>query len=301
MIKVYICGDGFIGKDLFKDFSHDTDYQVSRQFPELKRPNLIAGKDLLFMAKKLANQQNHIFINASGQSNVQNSFDNYEESILLPAQQVSRHIELLSLAQRPITYVFLSSAAVYGETSPLGIGENGSLRPMSPYAEGKVRAEEVLSLFAKSHSSMISVLILRIFSAYSEKLESRVLHKIVEGCRQGDHFNLAGNGRESRDFVHTIDISRSIKFLVNTRLQEVDIFNVGSGKGTKIRDLMSIADKVYTRLHKRSLQYSFDGTTRVGDPINLIAKIDKLLDAGFVPKIQPKEGLEKYFIERLSK
>jgi len=299
--KVYICGDGFIGKQLLEDFSNDSSYQVSQQFPELKRPHLIANDDIQLLAQKLRNQRNHIFINASGQSSVQDSFDNYLDSIQMPAQQVLRHIELLSLAQRPIIYVFLSSAAVYGETSPLGIGENGSLRPMSPYAEGKIGAEEILSLFGRANTSMISVLILRVSSAYSEKLASRVLHKIVEASRQGNHFKLSGNGSESRDFIHSSEIHRVIAFLTNTKLQKVDIFNVGSGTGIEIQELMKIADEVYVNLHKKHLKYSFDGSKRLGDPINLVANIDKLLNAGFKPQIKPREGLEKFFVERFSK
>jgi nucleoside-diphosphate-sugar epimerase len=299
--KVYICGDGFIGKQLLEDFTNDSGYQVSQQFPELKRSHLIANDDIQLLAQKLRNQRNHIFINASGQSSVQDSFDNYLDSVQTPAQQVLRHIELLSLAQRPIIYVFLSSAAVYGETSPLGISENGSLRPMSPYAEGKIGAEEVLSLFGRDNTSMISVLILRVFSAYSEKLASRVLHKIVEASRQGNHFKLAGNGSESRDFIHSSEIYRVIAFLTNTKLQKIDIFNVGSGTGIEIQKLMKIADEVYANLHKKHLKYSFDGSKRFGDPINLVANIDKLLNAGFKPQIKPREGLKKFFVERFSK
>lgn len=300
MIKVYICGDGFLGKELLKDFNGDGRYCVSKQFSELKRPQLIESNHIELFSKKIQDQHNSIFINASGQSNVQESFSNYQESVEQPSQQVSKHMEILSLTREPISYVYISSAAVYGETSNLGINENGILKPMSPYAEGKIKAEKTLNSLTKYVNPLLSVLILRVFSAYSENLASRILNKIVVSSKQDQHIALAGNGNESRDFIHSSDISRAIKFLVDKKEQERQIFNVGSGEGMELRRLMEIADKAYDNIYKRRLHYSFDGSKRVGDPIHLVANIDKLLNIGFIPAVSPNQGLEQYFKKKFS-
>ena len=295
MKSVYICGDGFLGKELLGDFNNDNSYYVSRQFLELKRPQLLEISQLDEFSKKLRNQKNRLFINASGQSNVQKSFSNYRDSVEQPAIQVLKHLELLSAMQEPILYVYISSAAVYGETPQLGSNEKENLNPMSPYAEGKLKAEEVLNSFDNSVNPLISIVILRVFSAYSNNLTSRILQKIVVDSKKNRIIDLAGSGNEMRDFVHSSDISRAIKFLVETEKKDKQIYNIGSGQGIQIQKLLELADGVFDRLYDKRLHYSFDGSRRAGDPIHLVAKIQKLLDAGFTPSIKPREGLVRYF------
>jgi UDP-glucose 4-epimerase len=255
---------------------------------------------LELISKEFHDQNNSVFINASGPSSVQESFYNSEVAVEQPSQQILKHMEILSLTQKPILYVYISSAAVYGETSNLGIKEDGALNPMSPYAEGKIKAEETLESLMQHVNPLVSILILRVFSAYSENLATRILNKIVVGSKQNQHIDLAGNGRESRDFTHSSDISRVIKFLIEKREQKGQIFNVGSGEGMELRRLMEIADTAYENIYKRPLDYSFDGSKRVGDPINLVANIEKLLNLGFKPAVSPNEGLERYFKKKFS-
>ena len=295
MIRAYICGDGFLGTDLSKDFNESSGYSVSRQFLELKRPQSVKSNQLELITKEFHAQSNSIFVNASGPSSVQESFKNSEIAVEQPSQQVSKHMEILSSTQQPILYVYISSAAVYGETSKFGTKEDGAMNPMSPYAEGKIKAEETLKSLEQNVSPLVSILILRVFSAYSENLATRILNKIVVASKQNQHINLAGNGNESRDFTHSSDIFQVIKFLSEKKEKEGRTFNVGSGESMKMRRLMEIADLAYEDMYKRPLNYSFDGSKRDGDPINLVANIEKLLNLGFKPAVSPDQGLERYF------
>jgi nucleoside-diphosphate-sugar epimerase len=300
VIRAYICGDGFLGTELSKDFNENSHYSVSSQFLELKRPQSLKSKQLEIISQEFHDQNNSIFINASGPSSVQESFSNYEVAVEQPSQQVLKHMEILSFTQEPILYVYISSASVYGETSNLGVTEDGALNPMSPYAEGKIKAEDTLKSLMQNINPLVSILILRVFSAYSENLTTRILNKIVVAAKQNQHIDLAGDGHESRDFTHSSDISRVIKFWEKKGEQRRQIFNVGSGEGMELRRLMEIADTAYVNVYKRPLDYSFDGSKRIGDPINLVANIEKLLNLGFKPAISPGEGLERYFRKNFS-
>jgi nucleoside-diphosphate-sugar epimerase len=295
VIKSYICGNGFLGTELSKDFNENGRYLVSPQFSELKRPQNLNSSQLKLISDEFHQQKNSIFINASGPSSVQESFHNNQVALEQPTQQVLKHIELLSSTETPILYVYISSAAVYGETPKLGIKEDGYLNPMSPYAEGKMRAEEALKLLAQNINPLVSIITLRVFSAYSENLLTRILHKIVVDAKKNKHIDLAGDGSESRDFTHSSDISRVIKFLMEKGEQEGQIFNVGTGEGMEIRELMEIADAVYKNIYNGPLDYSFNGSKRIGDPSNLVANIEKLINLGFKPAVSPYRGLELYF------
>jgi len=295
VIRSYICGNGFLGTELSKDFNESGRYSVSQQFSELKRPQTVNSSQLELISKEFHKQKNAVFINASGPSSVQESFYNSEVALEQPTQQVLKHMEILSSIQEPILYVYISSAAVYGETPKLGIKEDGGLNPMSPYAEGKIRAEETLKSITQDLNPLVSILTLRVFSAYSENLATRILNKIVVDSKKRQHIDLAGDGNESRDFTHSSDVSRVIKFLIEKGEQKEQIFNVGSGVGMELRELMEIADTVYKNIYNRPLDYSFDGSKRIGDPINLVANIEKLINLGFKPAVSPDQGLERYF------
>jgi dTDP-glucose 4,6-dehydratase len=251
VIRAYICGDGFLGTELSKDFNENSHYSVSSQFLELKRPQSLKSKQLEIISQEFHDQNNSIFINASGPSSVQESFSNYEVAVEQPSQQVLKHMEILSFTQEPILYVYISSASVYGETSNLGVTEDGALNPMSPYAEGKIKAEDTLKSLMQNINPLVSILILRVFSAYSENLTTRILNKIVVAAKQNQHIDLAGDGHESRDFTHSSDISRVIKFWEKKGEQRRQIFNVGSGERIQNR---VVVNKIINKFKIKNLK-----------------------------------------------
>lgn len=185
-------------------------------------------------------------------------------------------------------FVLLSSASVYGNPPVLPIPESVLAAPVSPYGYHKMLCETLVEEYSTLHG--LNSAVLRIFSAYGERLQRQVVHDI---CRKfidpvSSAVELFGTGMESRDFIHALDIAQAIE-----RVYEADasgVFNVASGVHTTIAELASILGGLFGNVK----QVSFNGIIRHGDPLNWQASIDKISSLGFLPSIGLDLGLARY-------
>ncbi len=185
-------------------------------------------------------------------------------------------------------YVFLSSAAVYGNPERLPIGEGTAVLPVSPYGFHKAASE----LVVREYDALFGIAgtILRIFSAYGDGLRKQVIHDI---CRQfadpaRSTVELKGTGNESRDFIHASDIARAVEAASLGRLP--GICNLASGTETTIRDLAA----TISRHFGDAKPVRFSQAASSGDPLNWRADVTRLSQAGLLPKVPLADGLGRY-------
>jgi len=289
--KWLICGDGYLGRT-FKGSL------VSLTVPEpininLKYSHQASRDSLRSTTEWLEKMEPRFFLNASGPSNVHDSHSNIHFYESEPLALAKAHIELLSKLKNPPTYVFLSSGAIYGETSILGASESVSPNPISPYGVGKIRAEEYLSSVA---SLRMPIIILRVFSTFSNSLTSRLPYVIRQSFSEARNCNFAGSGEELRDFVHTSDlVSATSKIISKAKTSPISFWNIGSGTSLSVREIVQIACKELGRRDKVFYTFNFNNRLRPFDPKILVANISKLRSIGFEPEISPREGLAEYF------
>ncbi|UFS72427.1 NAD-dependent epimerase/dehydratase family protein [Geomonas sp. RF6] len=185
-------------------------------------------------------------------------------------------------------FVLLSSASVYGNPDTLPIPEHAPQKPVSPYGYHKVMNETLAKEYATLHG--LKVAVLRIFSAYGERLEKQVVYDI---CRKfsdpsTSEVELFGTGRESRDFVHASDVARGVECL--HRADASGIYNMAAGVQTTMAELAAIIGGHFGN-RKRIV---FNGKVRQGDPLNWQASIAKIAALGFAPQVGLDEGLARY-------
>ena len=107
-------------------------------------------------------------------------------------------------------FVFLSSAAVYGNPQQLPSPRRSPCHPISPYGYHKYICEMLCREYGSIYSIKSSVL--RIFSAYGERLRKQVIFDL---CRKFSDpalktVEVYGTGDETRDFIHARDIAQAI-------------------------------------------------------------------------------------------
>jgi UDP-glucose 4-epimerase len=289
--KWLICGDGYLG-GAFKDSV------ASLTVPEpininLKYSHQASRDSLRSTTEWLEKMEPRFFLNASGPSNVNDSHTNIHFYESEPLALVKAHIEILSKLKNPPFYVFLSSGAIYGETSILGASESVSPNPISPYGVGKTRAEEYLSSVA---SSRMPIVILRVFSTYSNGLTSRLPYVIRQKFSEERNCNFAGSGEELRDFVHTSDlVSATSKIISKELISPISFWNIASGTALSVREIVQIACNELGRSDNVFYTFNFNNKLRPFDPKILVANISKLRSIGFEPEVSPREGLAEYF------
>jgi UDP-glucose 4-epimerase len=192
--------------------------------------------------------------------------------------------------------VFSSSASVYGEQEAQPINEDAVLQnPASPYATTKLISEGILRDHVQSDAN-ISVGILRYFNPIGAHPTSLIgemplgmpnnlvplITQVAAGLREkltvfGDDYDTP-DGTGVRDFIHVVDLARAhiamIKYLFNAPHSSIEVFNVGTGKGTSVHELITTFEKVTGR----KLPHEF-GSRRPGDIAVCYASNKKITNA----------------------
>jgi nucleoside-diphosphate-sugar epimerase len=145
-------------------------------------------------------------------------------------------------------FVFASSCSMYGASSRDDVlDEEAPLRPLTPYAESKVRAEERLSELADADFSPVS---LRNATAYGVSPRLRldvVLNNLVGWAFTTGRIRLLSDGSSWRPIVHVRDIGRATlgALAAPRELVHDRAYNVGaSAENYQIRDLAHLVHDV---------------------------------------------------------
>lgn len=182
-------------------------------------------------------------------------------------------------------FLFLSSAAVYGDPETLPVGETARVKPISPYGfhkrHGELLCEEFSSLYG------IPTSCLRIFSAYGPGLRRQVIWDLCHQAVTRGTLVLKGTGGESRDFIHVRDVVSAARLVLQKAEMRGEVYNVASGEEVTIRELAS----GLARALELDVEPEFDGVVPVGNPLNWRADISKLRALGFSPSWNLERGL----------
>ena len=145
-------------------------------------------------------------------------------------------------------FVFASSCSMYGAAPGEGlVSEEAPLRPLTPYAESKVRAEEGLFELADSGFAPVSM---RNATAYGVSPRLRldiVLNNLVGWAHTTGAINLQSDGTAWRPLRHIRDISAAAIALLDAPRDaiQVEAFNIGSDdQNYRIRDLAEVVRNV---------------------------------------------------------
>ena len=196
--------------------------------------------------------------------------------------------------------IFSSSAATYGEPEALPILETASNRPTNAYGASKLAVDAMITDEARGHG--LSAASLRYFNVAGAHKSARgwlterhdpETHLIPNVLRSSTSkpVKIFGtdwptkDGTCIRDYVHVVDlIDAHIKALNSLGGAGHEIFNLGSGGGYSVREVIAAATQA------TGSQIPFiDSPRRAGDPAVLIADISK---AKRILGWQPTRNLE---------
>ena len=196
--------------------------------------------------------------------------------------------------------IFSSSAATYGEPEALPILESTSNKPTNAYGATKLAVDAMITDEARGHG--LSAASLRYFNVAGAHKSTRgwlrerhdpETHLIPNVLRSSisKPVKIFGSdwptkdGTCTRDYVHVVDlIDAHIKALKSLGSAGHEIFNLGSGGGYSVREVIAAASQA------TGSQIPFiDSPRRAGDPAVLIADISK---AKRILGWQPTRNLE---------
>jgi UDP-glucose 4-epimerase len=151
-------------------------------------------------------------------------------------------------------FIFASSGgAIYGEPKQFPITEDFALHPLSPYAVAKMAAEKYIMAFARIHAFHYTIL--RYSNVYGprqiSKGEAGVISIFIHQILNNKECIIFGDGHQIRDYVYIHDVVEANVCALDCRS---DIFNIGTGVGTNVNDLINILSEITKKKidHKHS-------------------------------------------------
>ncbi len=201
--------------------------------------------------------------------------------------------------------IYSSSAAVYGMPDKVPIVETAPLKPINPYGQTKMIFEMILQEYAKA--GLIDCVILRYFNAAGAYItperkwgenhepETHIIPLILKSVRSQQIFTIYGDDYKTedgtcvRDYIHLYDIAQAHISAMEKGFKEINIYNVGRGKGYSNKQVFDTARAVT----QCKINYKF-GPKRAGDAPMLIAFADKIKKE---LKFKPKKSELKTIIQ----
>lgn len=225
-------------------------------------------------------------INAAGSGNVNYSVTHPLVDFEANTLQTIRILDAIRRSYPSCCYLFISSAAVYGNPETLPITEESRTSPMSPYGYHKLMSELICREYTDIYS--IKTAIVRPFSVYGPGLRKQLFWDVYKKFASGERrLELFGTGDESRDYIYIDDLVSAIGLILSNGRGKAEVYNLASGIETSIRDVMDIFSAA---LDPRP-GVVFNGMVRKGDPLNWRADITKLQSLGFKSGTTLQQGL----------
>ena len=183
--------------------------------------------------------------------------------------------------------VFSSTAATYGEPEKQPIEESDRTEPTNPYGATKLAIENMLKWCDRAYG--IHYVALRYFNAAGSDTEagigedhdpeSHLIPLVMKtALGQRDHIGIYGedyptpDGTCVRDYIHVKNLAQAhllaLEYLA--RGGESDVFNLGSGNGYSVRQIIETARRITGREIRATAE-----PRRSGDPSVLIASNKK--------------------------
>ena len=201
--------------------------------------------------------------------------------------------EYSSASGENITFNFISSWFVYGETS-LPAKEESYCSPKGFYSITKKCAEDLIVSYCQTFN--MNFRILRLSNVYGKNdsgasKKKNALQYMISRLKNNLPIDLYHGGYFYRDYMHVTDTCRAIDLILeNSNLNE--IYNVGSGHGVLMKDII---DKCVQLTGSKSKITSIDSPEfhKIVQVKNMYMDNSKIKKLGFSQKIDLDEGLKE--------
>jgi UDP-glucose 4-epimerase len=253
--------------------------------------NVIKGDVKDRMAADLVNQ-NDVVIHTAAQISVTASM---KDPLFDAQNNVFGTLNLLEAARRSSIskFIYISSAAVYGDPINVPITESHPQDPLSPYGVSKLSGEKYCMMYHKAFG--LPSCCIRPFNIYSPRQDpgnpySGVISRFIEKARAGQSPVIFGDGTQTRDFISVHDIVDIIKLLLEKEDANGHVFNAGTGISITVSELANMVLETFDV--DVPVQYMPERPGDIRYSCSDISKAQKIL--GFEPKVSLREGLMEF-------
>ncbi len=205
----------------------------------------------------------------------------------------TQHVLEAAVEHRVQKVLAASSASVYGEPSALPMDEGHPFNNRTLYGACKIGNEQMLRAYAEMHG--LRYVALRPFNVYGPRMDihgvyTEVMIRWLERIARGEPPIIFGDGSQTMDFVSVTDVARAYLLAAAADVTD-DVFNVGSGTQTSLRELCRLVTEAAGR---PDLEPVFMPPRAVNPVARRQAGVQKARDCiGFTARLGLAEGLRE--------
>ena len=289
-------GAGFIGSSIVKKLvARGDDVTVIDNLNTGKEENLKSVidkitflKDSILNRELLEKQSQNIdgIFHQAALASVQDSFSKSDE---YHDVNVNGTENILKLAKKnDFRVVYASSSSVYGNPERIPIKESDKKDPINPYAETKLKKEQLAIKYSEMGVKVIGLRYFNVFGKGQSKEYAGVLKLFLERIRDKLPPKINGDGTQFRDFVYVEDVADANIMSMDSDINH-GFYNVGTNTSITILDLA----KTIIKSSGLDIQPIF-GPALKGDVQKTIANIDLIKEEiGWEPTILIEKWIEE--------
>ncbi|HIT21544.1 MAG TPA: NAD-dependent epimerase/dehydratase family protein [Candidatus Scybalousia intestinigallinarum] len=187
--------------------------------------------------------------------------------------------------------VFISSGGtVYGEHNETPISEDEAKEPICNYGIIKELIEKYLKLYHLYYN--LNYRIIRLANPYSEVVKKGkkqgIIPILIDQIIKGETVKIWGDGNDIRDYIYIEDAINAMIQVIEYEGEE-NVFNVGTGIGCSINDLLKLLQKEMNT----SVTVSYVNARKC-DVRNNVLDIGRIEhETGWQPEITLEQGIQK--------
>lgn len=246
---------------------------------------------------KFLTKNKDIIFNFAGQVSHNDSID---DPLLDASINYIGHLNILENVRKfnPRTKVLFSGSRLqFGPIEKIPVNEDHPLRPMTPYAFNKTVAENMYLFYFKVHN--IPCVIFRIANPYGIRCQMKhskysIVNYFIRQAMEGKQITVYGDGNQLRDYIYIEDLADAYLLASVNDDANGDVFNVGSGVGTKFQDMAEMIVEIVGNGKVTYIPWPDNYlNVETGDYVTDITKIFKMI--GWNPGINLRLGIKKTF------
>ena len=271
---------GFIGSHLAKALKKSGKYDLTLLdhkhndlLDEKSLKSFVSGRDVIFHIAG-ANRDtnvNLLRINVLGTLNLLEAIKNYND--------------------KKIKFIFISSIQVYTPSFNDSALREEDLSPFSDTIFGlsKITAEKLVNFY---DIDSIIFRLSNVYGPYSKPFYNSVIATFCYLIANGKTIQINGDGEQKRDFIFISDVVDALMKVIGYSGGEKEIFNLGSGELTSLRQIISIIKKLSGIDNK--VEYISSRRESTGWVLTNLEKITSKLNWG--PRVDIEKGLKETYL-----
>ena len=163
-----------------------------------------------------------------------------------PALEFFHRVDKIS--PKPKIVLLSSGGTIYGSEGTAPQSETAPTRPISGYGLGKLLAEEGLRFVGRTRDARYAILrVSNPVGRWQTDARQGIVGVALRAARDGASIRLFGGGTQIRDFVDADDVAEAILRAAIDRTHDAATWNIGSGIGVSVVDMLSRISQVIGR------------------------------------------------------